>query len=101
MERSHEDKVPAQESARGGARPPGRPDAQRGEKARQQGEWAQGRAGQEPQEDYRGAPQCTASAARAPQANLIAVVALIRARFGVCAIGLGSGGIRYPASALR
>ena len=36
-----------------------------------------------------------------PQANLNALVALIRARFGVCAIGLGAGGIRYPATVLR
>jgi hypothetical protein len=74
MEEGHEEEVATQESTRGGARP-------------------QGRTGQE--------PQWPPSVTRAPQANLIAVVALIRARFGALAIGLGDGGIRYSSSALR
>jgi hypothetical protein len=101
MEQGHEEKAPAQESARGGARAAGWPSAQRGQKTRQQGERAQARPGKEPQEDYRGAAQGPPSAAKAPQANLNAIVALIRARFGVCAISLGAGGIRYSATILR
>ena len=104
MERGHdekEEKARGQESTRGGARPPGRPGAERGQKAREQGEWPQGRPGQKPQEDYRCAPQCPPSAARAPQASLVAAITVIRARFGACAIGLGASGIRYPAAILR
>ena len=94
MERSHEEKA-IQESARSGTRPPGRPGPQRGEKARQQGERAQGRIGQKPQEDHRGAPQCPSAPPRAPQEGVSAVMAVIRARYGLLAIGLGAGGIRY------
>ena len=101
MEWGHEEKARTQESARGGARAVGWPSTQRGQKARQQGEWTEGRPGQKPQEGHGRAAQCPPSAARAPQANLNAIVALIRARFGVCAIGLGAGGIRYPATILR
>jgi len=101
MEWGYEEKAWTQESARGGAGAAGWPSVQRGQEARQQGERPQGRPGQKPQEDPGRAPQCAPSAARAPQANLNALVALIRARFGVCAIGLGAGGIRYPATVLR
>ena len=101
MERSHEEKAGTQESACSGARAAGWPSAQRGQKVRQQGERPQGRPGQKPQQDHGRAPQCPPSAARATQANLGAIVALIRARFGVCAIGLGAGGIRYSTTILR
>src|ERR1700733_2724767 len=101
MEWGHEEKAGTQESACGGARPAAWPSVQRGQKVRQQGEWPQGRTGQKPQEDYGRAPQCPPSAAMAPQANLGAMVALLRARFGVCAIGLGAGGIRYPTTIIR
>jgi hypothetical protein len=101
MERSYEEKARTQESARGGARSAGWPGAQRSQKAREQGERPQGRPGQKPQEDYCLTPQCPPSAPAAPQATLNALVALIRGRFGVCAIGLGTVGIRYPATLLR
>ena len=98
MEGDGEEEVPAQESARGGARPLGRFGAQRGQKARQQGEWAQGRAGQEPQEDHCRAAQCAAATPWAPQEAVNAVISLICARYGTLAIGRGAGGIRYRAS---
>jgi hypothetical protein len=98
MERSHEEKAAAQESACGGARPLGWPGAERGQKARQQGEWAQGRAGQKPQEDHCGAAQCAAASFWAPQEAVNAVISLICARYGTQAIGRGAGGIRYRAS---
>jgi hypothetical protein len=97
MERSHEEKAAAQESARGGARPPGRPGAERGQKAREQGEWAQGRPGQEPQKDHRRPSQRAASAARPPEELIEDLIALICARFGADAIGLGDGAIRFAA----
>jgi hypothetical protein len=97
MERSHEEKAQAQESARGGARPPGWPGAERGEKARQQAERAQGRPGQKPQEDHGRTPQCAASAARPPEELIESLIALICSRFGAYAIGLGDGGIRFAA----
>jgi hypothetical protein len=100
MERSREEKA-IQESARGGTRPAGRPGPQRGQEARQQGERAQGRIGQKPQEDHRSAPQCPPSAARVPQEGLSAALAVIRARYGLLAIGLGAGGIRYASLGLR
>jgi hypothetical protein len=101
MERSYEEKAATQESARSGARTPGWAGPQRGQKARQQGERAQGRSSQKSQEDHRGTPQCSPATARASQANLSTVMALIRARYGYLAIGLGDGGIRYAAPVLR
>ena len=95
MERSHEEKAATQESACSGAGPLGWPGAQRSKKARQQGEWAQGRAGQKPQEDHCGATQCPATTPWAPQE---AMISLICARYGVLAIGRGASGIRYRAS---
>jgi hypothetical protein len=98
MERSHEEKARTQESACGSAGPLGWPGAQRGQEARQQREWAQGRVGQKPQEDHCGAAQCTAAAPWAPQEAVNAVISLICARYGALAIGRGAGGIRYRAS---
>jgi len=43
MKWGHEEKARMQESARGGARAAGWPSAQRGQKAREQGKWPQGR----------------------------------------------------------
>ena len=101
MERNHEEKAARQESARSSARTPGWLGPQRSQEAREQGERAQGRSGQKPQEDHRSAPQRPPATARAPQANLSMVMALIRARYGYLAIGLGDGGIRYMAPLLR
>jgi hypothetical protein len=75
--------------------------AERGQKAREQRARVEKRPGQEPQEDHCRAPQFPPSAARTHQENLIALVALIRARFGAFAIGIGNGGIRSPASMPR
>ena len=98
MEQGDEEKVPAQESACSGARPLGWPGAQRGQEARQQGEWTQGRAGQKPQEDHCGAAQCPATAPWAPQEAVNAVISLICTRYGALAIGRGASGIRYHVS---
>jgi len=101
MERSQEEKAATQESACGGARPTGWPGAQRSHKAREQGEWPQGRTGQKSQEDDRGSPQFPPPTSRAPQESSSTVMAVIRARYGYLAIGLGDSGIRHGASALR
>jgi hypothetical protein len=99
MEYEHEEKAAAQEeSARSGAGPVGRVGAQRGQKARQQGEWTQGRLGQKPQENPGSAAQCTAAAAWASQVVINNIIERIRARYGVLAIGRGIHGIRYRAS---
>jgi len=95
MERSHEEKVPAQESARSGARPLGWTGAERGQKAREQEEWSQGRTGQKPQKDHRRPPQRAASAARPPEQLIESLITFICSRFGAYAIGLGDGGIRF------
>jgi len=48
------------------------------------------------------ATQCpTSTAEQTPEEGVSAAVASIRARFGYRAIGLGYGGIRYSARALR
>jgi hypothetical protein len=94
MERACEE-VNTQESARGGVRPLGRPGTQRGQEARQQSEWPQGRRGQKPQEDHRRRAQRPPATTRTPQERMSAAVASIRARFGLRAIGLGYLGIRY------
>jgi hypothetical protein len=95
MEQSHEEKAPAQESARSGARPLGWPGAERSQEARQQREWAQGRTGQKPQKDHRRPPQRAASAARPAEEIIESLIALICSRFGAYAIGLGDGAIRF------
>jgi hypothetical protein len=78
MEPEHE----AQESARGGA-------------------WQVGRLGQKPQEDHRRAAQRPPAPSRSSQEVLSMLIALIQARFGDVAIGLGEHGIRYRAVAAR
>jgi hypothetical protein len=89
-----------EESPRRGAWAPGRPRAQRGEEARQQGERPQGRTSQKPQEDPGRAPQRPAAEAQPPQEQAAqekvrAAITSIRLRFGAYAIGLGYRGIRY------
>ena len=98
MERSHEEKAGAQESARGGAWPLGWFGPQRGQEAREQTKRPQGRSGQKPQENACRSPQCPASTAWTTEEGLNAVIARIRARFGQLVIGRGDGGIRYSAS---
>lgn len=95
MERACEEEAKTQESARGGARPLGRPRAERGQEARQQTKRPQGRPGQKPQEDYCRPAQRSPATTRTPQERMSAAVASIRARFGPRAIGLGYLGIRY------
>ena len=100
MEWSHEEA--AQESARGGARPLGRLSSERGQKAGEPRKWSQGRPGQKPQEENcRPAKRPPPAAGEAPEEGVSAAIASIRARFGYCAIGLGYGGIRFSAPALR
>jgi hypothetical protein len=91
----------SEESARGGSRPIGWSGSQRGQEACRQTEWPQGRPGQKPQEDYRQQAQCAPAAARTPQEKVSAAIALIQARFGKCAIGLGDLGIRYVPARLE
>jgi hypothetical protein len=86
----------SEESARGGARPIGRPGAQRGQEARQQTKRPQGRPGQKPQEGYCCQTQRATAKTRAPQERVSAAISSIRAGFGKCAIGFGDLGIRYP-----
>ena len=75
---------------------------ERGQKASQPRKWPQGRPGQEPQEkNCLAAQRATPTAGETPEEGVSAAVASIRARFGYRAIGLGYGGIRYSAPALR
>jgi hypothetical protein len=61
-----------------------------------------GRPGQEQQEENCcPAERSTPAAGEAPEEGVNAAIALIRARFGYRAIGLGYSGIRYLANALR
>jgi hypothetical protein len=95
MECIEEEKAEAQECSHGGAWQVRLGGAQRGQAAGQPRERSQGR----PQEDHRRAAQ--RPPAPASQEVLNAVIALIRARFGDVAIGLGELGIRYRAAANR
>ena len=72
MQRACEE-AKTQESARGGARPLGRPGAERGQEARQQTKRPQGRAGQKPQEDYCRPAQRATATIRTPQERMSAV----------------------------
>jgi len=100
MERSHEEA--AQESPRPGPRQVGRLSPERGQKAGEPRKWSQGRPGQEPQEENcRPAKRPPPAAGEAPEEGVSAAIASIRARFGYRAIGLGYGGIRFSARALR
>jgi len=101
MERIQEEKAKAQECSRGGAWQVRLGGAQRGQAAGQPRERPLGRPGQQPQEDSRRMAQRPPAPARASQEVLKAVIALIRARFGDVAIGLGELGIRYRAAANR
>ncbi len=97
---SHEDA--AQESSRRGPRKVGRLSPERGQKAGEPRKWSQGRPGQKPQEENcRPAKRPPPAAREAPEEKVSAAMASIRARFGYRAIGLGYGGIRFSASALR
>jgi hypothetical protein len=83
-----------EESARGGARPPGWSGTQRGQEARQQIERPQGRPGQKPQEDPRRPAQCSPAATRAPKEKVTAAISSIQARFGE--MRYRSGPFRHP-----
>jgi hypothetical protein len=100
MERNGE-KARTEESSRRGAGQVRRARPQRGQAAGQPGKWPQGRFGQKPQEDHRGAPQCAPPTAWTPQESLNVLIETIRARFANYAIGRGDGGIRYAAPTLR
>ncbi|SRR5712692_3179958 len=100
MEWNHEEA--AQESSRRGPRKVGRLSSERGQKAGEPRKWSQGRLGQKPQEEScRPAKRPPPAAGEAPQGGVSAAIASIRARFGYRAIGLGYGGIRFSARALR
>jgi hypothetical protein len=99
MECVQGEKAKAQECSRGGAWQVRLGGAQRGQAADQPRERSQGRPGQKPHEDHRRAAQ--RPPAPASQEVLNAVIALIRARFGDVAIGLGELGIRYRVAANR
>jgi hypothetical protein len=101
MERIHEEKADAQECSRGGAWQIRRAGAQRSQAAGQPREWPQERPALPSQEDIRRAAQRPPTAVRSSQEVVNAVIALIRARFGDVAIGLGELGIRYRAAANR
>jgi hypothetical protein len=101
MESVHEEKADAQESTRGGAWPVGRVGTQRGQTAGQLRKRSQGRSGQKPQEDPGRVAQRPPAPARASQEVLSTIIALIQARFGDVAIGLGERGIRYRVVAAR
>jgi len=101
MEPDHEENAGAQESARGGAWQIGRLGPQRSQTARQPRERPQGRVGQKPQENHRRAAQRAPAPAGSSQELLSMLIALIKARFGDVAIGLGEHGIRYRAVAAR
>lgn len=93
MERSDEE-VRTQESPRSSAWQVGRPGPERGQAARKSGERAEGRVSQKPPKDTRLSAQRASAAGWSPQA-VNAAIALVRARFGYLAIGLGEAGIHY------
>jgi hypothetical protein len=94
MERMDEE-AKREESACGGAGPIGWLGTERGQEARQQTKWPQGRFGQKPQEESRSPSQRATSAARSPEKLIDIVIASICARFGDCAIGRGDCGIHF------
>jgi hypothetical protein len=97
---SHEET--AEEPARRGPRQVGWLSPERGQEASQPRRWPQGRPGQKPQEENRRpAKRSPPAAGEAPEEEVRAAIGSIRARFGYCAIGLGYGGIRFSARALR
>jgi hypothetical protein len=94
MERVNE-KAKTEQSACSGPRQVRRARPQRGKAAGQQRKWPQGRFGEKPQEEDRRPAQRTTSAPRSPEKLIEIVIAAICARFGDCAIGRGSSGIRF------
>ena len=94
MERGHEE-TKTQESSRSGAWQVGWIGTQRGQAAGESRKWAQGRAGQKPQEENRSPAQRPASSARSPEEIIETIIASIGARLGYGAIGLGDRGIRF------
>ena len=99
MELGHEEAT--QESSRRGPRQVRWVSPERGQKAGQPRKWPQGRPGQKPQEENCLATQLPTPTTGTPEEGVSVAVASIRARFGYRAIGLGYGGIRYSAPALR
>jgi hypothetical protein len=97
MDSDYEEKAETQKSTRGGAWQVRRAGVQRGQAASQPRE----RSGLQPQEDIRRAAQRPPAPSRSSQEVLTALIALIQARFGDVAIGLGEHGIRYRAVAAR
>jgi hypothetical protein len=94
MERIDEEEE-THESSRRGAWQVRRSCAQRGQAAGQSEKRPQGWLGQKSQEDHRGAPQRATPSAWTSEEVVNTVIALIRARYGECAIGRGDRGIRY------
>jgi hypothetical protein len=90
MERGNEE---TKESSRGSSWKVGWIGTQRGQAGGQSRKWAQGRLGQKPQEESRGAAQRPAASTRSPEEIIETVITAIRARFGDWAIGLGDHGI--------
>ena len=101
MEPEHEEEAGAQESTRGGARQVGRVGTQHGQTAGQSRKRSQGRLGQKPQENLGRAAHRPPAPSRSSQEVLSMLIALIQARFGDVAIGLGEHGIGYRAVAAR
>jgi hypothetical protein len=100
MEWGHEEAT--HKFSRRGPRQVRRIGPERGQKAGQPRKWPQGRPGQKPQEENcRATQRPTPTAGETWEQGVSAAVASIRARFGYRAIGLGCGGIRYSARALR
>jgi hypothetical protein len=95
MERVHEEET--QKSSCRRAWQVGWPGAQRSQTPSQSRKWPQGRPGQKRQEENCRPPQRATSAPRSAQEIIEAMIASIRARFGVGAIGLGNQGIRFAA----
>jgi hypothetical protein len=94
MERRDEE-TKSQESSRRGSGQVRWTSPQRGRAAGQPGKWPQGRFGQKPQEENRRPAQLATIAPRSPENLIETVIALICARFGDRAIGLGGRGIRF------
>ena len=88
----------AQKSSRGGAGQTRRTGTERGQAAREQREWPQGRFGQKPQEDRCSAAEFPAATSWASQEAINLLIQIICARYGQLAIGWGYGGIRYRAA---
>jgi hypothetical protein len=96
------DEEAPQESTRRGTWQIGWPGPERGQETGQSRKRSQRRPRQKPQEKTgRPAQRQAPTTGAAPQGGVSAVIASIRARFGYRAIGLGYGGIRFSARALR